>query len=543
MRIIHTAILQFIVLLISAGANAVPKIYWIDYATNKLNYFDGTTVVSTDRYTNFLTSDIGQTGSKIYLSNLSGGASAGISSHTKNLAYTGAVFGSVGTVTGSGYLYSFEFLSDPNSLFISDSTALYSCNKSGSTFLPSTLFDHADGIRFARSIEIDEDNNKIYWVDSGNSQLTGTAQNYIYRANLDGTNKETLTAVGSVRHIKLDLINEKLYWADNTYLSSIKRSNLDGTNVQTIISEDGFITGLGIDPTEEKLYWLDLDGGKIRRSSLTGSMPTDVVTNIFYGGALLVIDDRCPSDLVKIEPGICGCGIEDSTTDSDTDGTYDCLDGCPADPAKTSAGTCGCGIADSDTDGDGTLNCVDNCPNDSVKTSPGICGCGTSDGNSDGDALIDCLDSCPQDGNKTAPGVCGCGLFDITNQKGEIVCEADPIFAPSDPLPAPEANQSGNKIVVELPEYSGVGSKTGKKIKGAKVEYIVTIKKIGAKKTIKVSKKPNLAFKNLNDGSYEIYYRVRVIKDSQVISKSKVSPKIDLTFSSQKGVNSNSGKK
>ncbi|MDY6844826.1 MAG: CsgG/HfaB family protein, partial [Thermodesulfobacteriota bacterium] len=48
------------------------------------------------------------------------------------------------------------------------------------------------------------------------------------------------------------------------------------------------------------------------------------------------VDDNCPSDPAKTDPGICGCGVAD--TDTDSDGVPDCNDGCPLDPAKTDPG-------------------------------------------------------------------------------------------------------------------------------------------------------------------------------------------------------------
>ena len=38
--------------------------------------------------------------------------------------------------------------------------------------------------------------------------------------------------------------------------------------------------------------------------------------------------DNCPYDPIKIEPGICGCGVADDI-DSDGDGVPDCVDNCP----------------------------------------------------------------------------------------------------------------------------------------------------------------------------------------------------------------------
>jgi hypothetical protein len=131
--------------------------------------------------------------------------------------------------------------------------------------------------------------------------------------------------------------------------------------------------------------------------------------------------DGCPLDPAKIAPGICGCGVSDADTDGD--GTVDCLDGCPNDANKIAPGICGCGVSDVDTDGDGTADCLDGCPNDSNKIAPGICGCGVSDVDTDGDGTADCLDGCPNDPAKIAPGICGCGVSDVdTDGDGTADC-------------------------------------------------------------------------------------------------------------------------
>ncbi len=142
-----------------------------------------------------------------------------------------------------------------------------------------------------------------------------------------------------------------------------------------------------------------------------------------------VAGDGCPEDANKQAPGACGCGNAD--TDSDNDGTADCIDGCPTDPNKVAPGACGCGIADTDSDGDGTRDCNDGCPNDPNKTAPGTCGCGVSDVDSDSDGTPDCNDGCPTDPNKTAPGTCGCGIPDTdSDSDGTADCNDG---CPTDP--------------------------------------------------------------------------------------------------------------
>eukprot|EP00035_Acanthoeca_spectabilis_P013909 m.262303 g.262303 ORF g.262303 m.262303 type:complete len:805 (+) comp16004_c0_seq1:2908-5322(+) len=134
---------------------------------------------------------------------------------------------------------------------------------------------------------------------------------------------------------------------------------------------------------------------------------------------------NCPTGTLKAgnPPGECGCDVAD--TDSDGDGTADCVDGCPADASKTAAGQCGCGNADTDSDGDGTADCNDACASDPSKTAPGACGCGVADTDSDGDGTPDCNDACPNDvGHTTSVPACGCPSTPITPCNGNGICEA-----------------------------------------------------------------------------------------------------------------------
>jgi hypothetical protein len=169
--------------------------------------------------------------------------------------------------------------------------------------------------------------------------------------------------------------------------------------------------------------------------------------------------DACPQDSCKYMAGTLGCGVSEPgvsvASDSDNDGTIDCLDECPRapgpgfvkacncasadladadgdgvpacvdrcpdDPNKSQGSCpcgvsedtgCGCGVVSSDDDGDGVLNCHDLCPQDPDKTGPGECGCSIPETNSDHDARPDCSDACPLDADKLESGTCGCGFPD-----------------------------------------------------------------------------------------------------------------------------------
>jgi hypothetical protein len=92
---------------------------------------------------------------------------------------------------------------------------------------------------------------------------------------------------------------------------------------------------------------------------------------VSHGFVCEEIPDRCPADSVKLDPGQCGCGTDD--TDADMDGFAACNDACEADALKVTEGACGCGVPDTDTDADLTPDCDDACPDDPTKQ-VGPCG-------------------------------------------------------------------------------------------------------------------------------------------------------------------------
>jgi hypothetical protein len=124
---------------------------------------------------------------------------------------------------------------------------------------------------------------------------------------------------------------------------------------------------------------------------------------------LLELEPNCPNT-PKAEPGVCGCGIPD--TDTDDDGTPDCIDECPTDPLKAERGVCGCHVPETDMDADGIPDCIDPCPLDADPTLGGDCACPSSG---------------PAPAGTFCTGVCGSGVCNGAGRCGDpISCSPDP---------------------------------------------------------------------------------------------------------------------
>jgi len=133
-----------------------------------------------------------------------------------------------------------------------------------------------------------------------------------------------------------------------------------------------------------------------------------------YGYGRLYLNN-CPNDPNKTHPGICGCGVAD--TDTDSDGTPDCNDNCPntANPGQEDTDGDSIGDAcDDDVDGDGYTTDVD-CDDSNASVNPGateICDDGI-DNDCDGD--IDSTDTdCTSDDIDSGGGTSGAGGCFIT---------------------------------------------------------------------------------------------------------------------------------
>lgn len=159
---------------------------------------------------------------------------------------------------------------------------------------------------------------------------------------------------------------------------------------------------------------LEVDGEIIETWTLGTAAQDFTVSNVNVNGVIRVNytnDDGADRDAIidYIEVAGVRYETEDQEANTGTYGNNQCggamgetlhcsgyveyatnpvVDECPNDPNKVLPGDCGCGVVDTDTDSDGTADCIDECPNDPNKIAPGDCGCGKQEGTCDQEPIV-----------------------------------------------------------------------------------------------------------------------------------------------------------
>jgi hypothetical protein len=129
----------------------------------------------------------------------------------------------------------------------------------------------------------------------------------------------------------------------------------------------------------------------------------------------------------------CDFAINPDQSDVDGDGTGDACDVCSSDAGKVDPGICGCGIEDIDADGDGYYACIDDCDDNDASVHPGADDAVCNNVDNDCDGSID---------EDYMPVPTTCGVGECSGNSGQLECQAGVEVDTCDPLGGAAANDS-----------------------------------------------------------------------------------------------------
>ncbi len=252
-------------------------------------------------------------------------------------------------------------------------------------------------------LAIDATGGKIYWAAT---QVL--SPNEIGRANLDGTQMETLTyeesSTGAFTGIAVDGIGGHIFWArehsaDPPFPNGIWRAALDGSAKTLMVATEGYASSPEFDASETKLYWTEQRAGRyvLARANTDGSGYETVFELVQPARPRTV----APADGASTESvyGLFSARLPSRAANGGEDSSWP--------PGFVTARSCGNGRLDPDefcddgnrTDGDG---CDSNC-------TPTACGNG----------IVTAGEEC-DDGNLNAGDKCS------PNCRREPVCTSTP---------------------------------------------------------------------------------------------------------------------
>ena len=114
---------------------------------------------------------------------------------------------------------------------------------------------------------------KVFWTNHYN----GTIQ----KANLNGSNVETVVTASQPLHIAVDPGTGMIYWID-AGTAKIRRATAGGMDIQAVIALSGYgdEVGIAVDAIGQKVYWTRYEAGIICRANLDGTGREELVTSL-----------------------------------------------------------------------------------------------------------------------------------------------------------------------------------------------------------------------------------------------------------------------
>jgi hypothetical protein len=122
----------------------------------------------------------------------------------------------------------------------------------------------ASGDVLPDGIVVDVEAGHIYWTNMG---VPNKNDGYIARADLDGANRTTIVPPGvthTPKQLHLEKASGKLYWSDREGMR-VMRANLDGSELETLVQTGDaeadrldvtrWCVGIAVDPVRGHIYW------------------------------------------------------------------------------------------------------------------------------------------------------------------------------------------------------------------------------------------------------------------------------------------------
>ena len=141
------------------------------------------------------------------------------------------------------------------------------------------------GLNTPQEILYDNTDGTIWWTDSGAGQLGNAERN--------GTvlSVDNLPGIWGFRG---DRINHVLYWTDTTRGSIFEDDDRGGLGPREIVKGLNKPTGIDLDMVNEKIYWVDETAKKIMRANFDGSGSEDVLTGLVLPRYVRIADAPLP---------------------------------------------------------------------------------------------------------------------------------------------------------------------------------------------------------------------------------------------------------
>ena len=248
---------------VKVNAATLPPIYWINTASRRLYRLTGANVaniVSSVQNATSIVVDV--TRQKLYWTEQTGPQTGRIRS---------------ANLDGTNVALVKELTSVPRNLAI-DVTGgkLYLTNSwgkiqrlnvGGSGFHPNLI----TGLTSPQHLALEVSGGKVYWTVPGS----------IWRANLNGTNREQLVAnLGEIGG--LTVAGSRVYWTEKAREAargSIRSAARNGADVKTLATLQSVPLGIAVDTVGRKLYWTNARG-KLQRANLAGKQIQDAITGL-----------------------------------------------------------------------------------------------------------------------------------------------------------------------------------------------------------------------------------------------------------------------